>query len=108
MSRTTVLETFGVIRADGTLELEQKLAVPPGRVRVRVESMEAPVMPTETMVEFVQRSRRELAAAGHKFMTAEEVTAWIEEIRDGWDDDRIEQIYCQAEGEKPQQGPVAP
>ena len=36
---TTILETFGVIRSDGTLELEQKLAVLPGRVKVRVESM---------------------------------------------------------------------
>jgi hypothetical protein len=38
---TTVFETYGVIRSDGTLELEQKLAGPPGRVKVRVESMEA-------------------------------------------------------------------
>ena len=37
---TTVVETFGIIRADGTLELDQKLAGPPGRVRVRVESIE--------------------------------------------------------------------
>lgn len=39
---TTVFETFGTIQADGTLELEQKLAGPPRRVRVRVESLEAP------------------------------------------------------------------
>lgn len=39
---TTVLETFGTIRPDGTLELDQKLAGPPGRVKVRVESIEAP------------------------------------------------------------------
>ncbi len=38
---TPVVVTFGIIRADGTLELEQKLAGPSGRVRVRVESMEA-------------------------------------------------------------------
>ena len=55
---TTITETFGVVRADGTLEVEQKLPVPPGRVKVRVESMEPPVMPLETLVEFVQRSRR--------------------------------------------------
>lgn len=39
---TTVIETFGTIRPDGTLELEQKLTGPPGRVRVRVESIPAP------------------------------------------------------------------
>lgn len=56
----TVLETFGVVRADGTLELEHKLAVPPGRVRVRVESLESPVTePTaESDDEFAQRFAR--------------------------------------------------
>ncbi len=38
----TVFETYGVIRADGTLELEHKFAGPPRRVKVRVESIEVP------------------------------------------------------------------
>jgi hypothetical protein len=37
----TILESFGVIRSDGTLDLEQKLSPLPGRVRVRVELAEA-------------------------------------------------------------------
>jgi hypothetical protein len=36
-NETMILETFGVVRADGTLELDQKLTIPPGRVKVRVE-----------------------------------------------------------------------
>ena len=36
-SDTAILETFGMVRPDGTLELDQKLTVPPGRVKVRVE-----------------------------------------------------------------------
>jgi hypothetical protein len=104
---TNVFETYGIIRPDGTLEVAHKLAVPPGPVKVRVESMEALAMPQETMVEFVERSRRELAAAGHKFMNDEEVTAWIEELRDGSDDDRIDEIYRQAEEEK-RAGSVSP
>jgi hypothetical protein len=39
---TTVFETLGIIRSDGTLELDEKPAGPPGRVRVRVESIEVP------------------------------------------------------------------
>ncbi len=39
---TTVFETYGVVRPDGTLELEQKLSGLPGRVKVRVESMDVP------------------------------------------------------------------
>ena len=34
---TTIIETLGTVRADGTLELDQKVAVTPGRVKVRVE-----------------------------------------------------------------------
>ena len=36
---TTVVETSGTVRADGTLELDQKVTVPPGKVKVRVESV---------------------------------------------------------------------
>jgi hypothetical protein len=95
---TNFLETLGTVRPDGTLELDQKLAVPPGRVKVRVEPVDPPIKPQESLVEFVVRSRHELEAAGHKFMNDDEVTAWIEELRS--DDDRIEQIYRQAEEEK--------
>ena len=66
----TSLEVLGTVRPDGTLELDQKLTVPPGRVKVRVESVETPAQPTETLVEFVDRSRRELEAAGHHFMNS--------------------------------------
>jgi hypothetical protein len=38
---TTVVETSGTVRADGTLELDQKVAVAPGKVKVRVETAEA-------------------------------------------------------------------
>ena len=41
------IETFGMIRADGTLELEQKLAAPPGRVKVRVEFLAKPASPAD-------------------------------------------------------------
>ena len=69
-----------------------------GRVKVRVEPVETAIKPEESLAEFVKRSRRELEAAGHKFMNEEEVTAWIDELRS--DDDRIEQISRGAEEEK--------
>jgi hypothetical protein len=34
-----VVETSGTVHADGSLELDEKVGVPPGKVRVRVESM---------------------------------------------------------------------
>jgi hypothetical protein len=94
MSATTN-EVLGIVRPDGTLELTGKLTVPPGRVRVRVESLEPQVQPAESLIEFVQRTRRELEATGHRFMTSEEATAWIEELRA--DDDRVAEAYRQAE-----------
>jgi hypothetical protein len=96
-------ELLGVVHPDGSLELAGKLTVPPGRVRVRVESLEPQPQPAESLIEFVQRTRRELEAAGHRFMTSEEATAWIEELRA--DDDRIEEAYRQAEEANRRQGP---
>jgi hypothetical protein len=82
----TILETLGTVRPDGTLELDQKVTVPPGRVKVRVESVEPPAQPNESLVEFVQRSRRELEAAGHTFRTKQEIDAELQEMRNEWDD----------------------
>jgi hypothetical protein len=83
---TTIVETLGTVTPDGRLELDQRVTVPPGRVKVRLESVEGPILPQETLVEFVQRSRRELAAAGHKFRTKEEIDAGLEELRNEWND----------------------
>lgn len=94
---TTILETLGTVRPDGTLELDQKVTVFAGRVKVRVESVAIAVQPQENLLEFVNRARGEMAAAGSHFMNDEEVTAWTEELRA--DDDRIEGIHQQLEQE---------
>lgn len=85
----------GTLKPDGTLELDRKPNLSPGRVQVvlRQESVKAP--PTEDWWQFMQRARRELEAMNYPFMNEEEVTAWIEELRA--DDDRIEEAYRQAE-----------
>lgn len=55
-----VLEAYGVIRADGTLDLEQKLSPLPGRVKVRVEAADL-----ESDADFAKRFAR-LAATWHE------------------------------------------
>jgi hypothetical protein len=100
---TMTNDLLGVVHPDGSLELTDKLTVPPGRVRVRVESLEPPTPPAEDLIEFVRRTRGELKAGGHRFMTGEEATAWIEELRQ--DDDRIEEAYRQAEEADRRRGP---
>jgi hypothetical protein len=93
------LEVLGTVRVDGTLELDEKLNLPPGRVKVRVEAApEVGAKPAEGLVEFVDRIRHEMEAAGSHFMNDEEVSAWIEELRS--EDDRIEEAYRQAEEER--------
>jgi hypothetical protein len=37
---STVVETSGTVHADGRLELNEKVTVPPGKVKVTVESMQ--------------------------------------------------------------------
>ena len=83
---TTILETLGTVRPDGTLDLDQKVTVAPGRVKVRVESVEPPAPPAQGLVEFVQSVRQEMAAAGHRFRTKDEIDAEIEELRNEWDE----------------------
>jgi hypothetical protein len=83
---STVLETLGTVTPDGTLKLDEQLKLVPGRVKVRVESMAPPAVPQETLVEFVDRLRREMEAAGHRFRTKEEIDAEIDELRNEWED----------------------
>jgi hypothetical protein len=87
------METLGTVRSDGTLELDHKVSVPPGRVKVRVESVETLVTPRETLIEFVQRSRRELEAAGHQFRPRDEIDAELEGMRNEWTDSLEDQEH---------------
>jgi hypothetical protein len=77
----TTLE--GTLKADGTIELDEKPNLPPGRVKILVQPVQSaqPAPPNETLLEFMQRSRRDLEAAGSYFMNEAEITAWIEQIR---------------------------
>lgn len=85
-------EVLGTVHADGTLALDEKLPLPPGRVKVYVEPVpEAESKPAEGLVEFVDRVRRELEAAGHKFRTKEEIDAEIEELRNEWEE-RLDEL----------------
>jgi len=88
----TEIEVTGTLHADGTLVLDEKPNVPPGRVTVVVRAApQAVPPPEESWWAFMQRARRQLEAAGGRFLSEEEVTAWVEELRA--DDDRLEQVY---------------
>jgi hypothetical protein len=94
----TSLEVLGTVRPDGTLELDERLNVSPGRVKVRVELIEQGAQPSEGLSQFVERLRREMEAAGSHFLNDSEVTDWVEEMRS--EEDRIEEAYRQAEDKR--------
>ena len=88
---TSSLEVLGTVRGDGTLELDTKLKVRPGRVRVLVEPLETRPEPTEGLVEFGRRCRREMEAAGHRFRTKDEIGSEINALHNEWDE-RLDEI----------------
>jgi hypothetical protein len=90
------IEVTGTLQADGTLVLDRKVELPAGRVRVLVQAVELPPSrPQETLMDFLQRSRKELEAAGSRFMNDEEVAAHIEWLREG---DFIDELLQQGQG----------
>jgi hypothetical protein len=93
----------GTLKADGTLELAERPALPTGPVEVVIRTLPTAVAPPqENWWEYMQRARAELEAAGHGFRTKEEIDAELEDLRSG--DERLEEIYRQSEAERQRQG----
>lgn len=83
---TIMLETLGTVRTDGTLDLDQRVTMAAGRVKVRVESVEPQAQAAQGLVEFVQGLRQQMTDAGHKFRTKDEIDAEMEALRNEWDE----------------------
>jgi hypothetical protein len=92
MSFTEII-VQGTLNPDGTLELDQRPTMSPGRVTVVLRSQAESTPPPEDWWEYMQRARQELESSGQRFLNAQEMAAWIEELRS--DDDRIERAYGQ-------------
>jgi hypothetical protein len=88
----------GTLKPDGTLELDQKPNLSPGRVTVvlRQESGAAP--PQEGWWPYMQRVRAEREAAGYHFMNEAEMQAHLDWLRE--DEDRIDRIHREIDMEK--------
>jgi hypothetical protein len=87
----------GVLKPDGTLELDERPSLPAGRVEVTISLLEEPVR-SEGYWPYLQRVRAERESAGHKFRTKEEIDAEIEDLRD-WDG-KIDEVHRQIEAER--------
>jgi hypothetical protein len=87
----------GTLKPDGTLELDQKPNLSPGRVQVVLRQESEPTPPKEDWWQYMQRARRELEEAGSHFMNEEEVNAHIEWLRE---EDHIDELLRQADEER--------
>jgi hypothetical protein len=77
---TNAIEIQGTLREDGTLVLDEKPNLPPGRVRVTVQ----PILDyTQTDIwKFFQRIDAERAALGIKPPSKEEIDAYLATMRE--------------------------
>jgi hypothetical protein len=65
----------GTLKTDGTLELDQKPNLPPGRVQVTVQALAAPGPARRGLVEVMDDIRRRQRARGYQGRTVEEMQA---------------------------------
>lgn len=84
----------GTLQPDGTLVLDSKPELPPGRVTVVLRQEPKPAVPEEDWWQHLQRIRAEREASGYPFMNDEEVTAHIEWLREG---DQIDKMLAEAD-----------
>jgi hypothetical protein len=78
----TSLKTTGTIKPDGTLELDDKTNLPPGRVRVTLSIVPEGTGAKEDTWTVLERIWKENETLGLKPRTAEEIDAYINGLRD--------------------------
>jgi hypothetical protein len=101
---TGAIEVQGTLREDGTLVLDEKPNLPPGRVKVTVESV--PDYKQTEIWQFFERLWVEQRAKGHVPRTQEEIDAELEAARQE-DEERmrgLERIHEEGERRRQQQG----
>jgi hypothetical protein len=88
----------GTLKPDGTLELDQKPNLSPGRVTVVLRQAAGASAPNEDWLQHLERIRAERQASGYPFMNEAETNAHIQWLREG---DRIDDILRHADKERP-------
>ncbi len=91
----TNLTTTGTIKPDGTLELDGKTNLPPGRVRVTLTVVPESSEPKEDVWTVLERIWEERKARGMPARTREEIDAEINALRDELEErmDDIEALH---------------
>jgi hypothetical protein len=95
----TALEIEGTLQPDGTLLLDQKPALPPGRVRVTVRSV-APSPQAEPFWATLRAIWDDQQRRGHVPRSVEEIQADRQALREGMDEEIEETIRLQDESRR--------
>ena len=99
---TQTLIVPGIVKADGTLEIQEKLNFPAGRVQVTIQPLSAPVQPERfwTMMESIWT---DLRAAGRIPRTREEIDAEINSLREEAEEEmnEVERLQAESRGKEP-------
>jgi hypothetical protein len=88
----------GTLKTDGTLELDEKPNLPPGRVCVTVASMASPVYP-ERFWTMMEQIWSDLGRRGHVPRSVQEIEAERQAFREEWDQrqEALEAIHRECE-----------
>lgn len=86
----------GTLRPDGTLEVDRKPDLAPGRVTV-VLRQEAEAEAKEGWWPYMQRIRAEREASGYPFMNEEEMNAYIKWLRE---EDRFDDLLRETDEQR--------
>jgi len=101
MAPVTV-ELEGTLTPDGAIILDSKPALPPGRVRVILQSQASPVDRFWTVMNEIWEGQR---ARGFVPRSGEEVNAELEAARDEWEEHQLALEKIQEEARKARECP---
>jgi hypothetical protein len=85
----TEITVLGTLNPDGTVQLDEKPNLSPGRVTVVLRQETEPIPAEEDWFQFLQNARKKMEEAGCHFMDEQEVQAHVEWLREG---DRIDDL----------------
>jgi hypothetical protein len=96
------IEIQGTLQPDGTLVLDEKPALPPGRVRIVLESQ---VSAADRFLAFVEGIRKRHESSGYVPPSAQEIDADLKAERQEWEDHQLALEHIQEESRKAREQP---
>jgi hypothetical protein len=98
----TEVTVEGTLRPDGTVALDERPALPPGRVTVVLRPAKAAPAAQEDWFQYMLNARKQMEDAGSHFMDDAELKAHIEWLREG---DRIDDLLRESDEHGRRPGP---